>query len=61
MKKEWQVNITGPGDWNFNKDNFVGIKIKSDDYLNFDYYEDALEFIDSINVSNEDTDNSVWA
>lgn len=61
MKKAWQVNIIGPGDWNFNKDNFVGIKIKSDDYLNFDHYEDALEFIDLINVSNGNIDNFVWA
>ncbi|MDT0707379.1 hypothetical protein RM577_03625 [Mammaliicoccus sciuri] len=63
MKKAWQVNITGPGDWNFNKDNFIGIEIKSDEYLNFEYYEDAIEFIDSINVSNGNTDNfiKVWS
>ncbi|WP_239740690.1 hypothetical protein [Mammaliicoccus sp. P-M59] len=61
MKKAWQVNITGPGDWNFNKDNFIGIEIKSDEYLNFEYYEDAIEFIDSINSTNKYCDNCLSA
>lgn len=61
MKKAWQVNITGPGDWNFNKDNFIGIEIKSDEYLNFEHYEDAIEFIDSINSTDKYCDNCVSA
>lgn len=61
MKKAWQLNITGPGDWNFNKDNFIGIEIQSDEYLNFEHYEDALDFINSINSTDKYSDNFVSA
>ncbi|WP_422404292.1 hypothetical protein [Mammaliicoccus sp. JADD-157] len=61
MKKKWEVYILAPEDWNFSKLDFIGIKINSDDNLSFESYEDALDFINSINPKDSNISNLVKA
>ncbi|MCJ1748917.1 hypothetical protein MT416_06310 [Mammaliicoccus sciuri] len=55
-KKLFVLSIIGSGDYHFNKSDFKNIKITSNDDFNFNNYKDAVDFIDSINSTNEYSD-----